>query len=157
LKTSALADILLEAMHRSTGIQTYKDFQETPVNYQIILAPFSSLNWLRNCVFMLSYINTEEKTVSVDLVTGLVEFLNGKISIYPNPVRDILKISGITSPTVASIYNTNGKLMQTRRLNSSMTEINLIDLPSGLYVIKFQTEKNVVVKQFAIEQILLKF
>ena len=95
-------------------------------------------------------INTEQKTVTIDLVTGIVEVSNN-INIYPNPVKDILIVSGLNSPTTARIYNTNGKLMQTVNLSVDISEINVSDFPTGVYVLKLQTNKEIVVKRFAIK------
>jgi uncharacterized protein (TIGR02145 family) len=96
-------------------------------------------------------VNTELKTVTIDLVTGLVEFSDDNISIYPNPVKDILKISGIESPTVARIHNTNGKLLLTKQLINPTSEMNVSDLPAGVYIIKLQTDKEIAVKRIAIK------
>jgi hypothetical protein len=94
-------------------------------------------------------INAEQKTVTVDLVTGMVEFSDDNILIYPNPVRDNLKVSGITSPTIARIYNTNGKLLITNKLTKSISEMNVSNLPTGVYIIKLQNDKELAVKRIS--------
>jgi uncharacterized protein (TIGR02145 family) len=96
-------------------------------------------------------VNTVSKTVTVDLVTGILEFSDDNICIYPNPVRDNLKISGLNSPTIARIYNTNGKLLLTSKFNSAAGEINVTSLSVGVYVIKFQTDKEIAVKRFTVK------
>jgi len=93
-------------------------------------------------------VNTETKSVTVDLTTGFVEFSNANISIYPNPATDNLTISGITKLTIANIYTVNGQLLQTKSLNNSINDISLNNLTNGVYIIKLQADKEIAVKRF---------
>ncbi|WP_295840808.1 thiol protease/hemagglutinin PrtT [uncultured Apibacter sp.] len=69
------------------------------------------------------------------------EILNGvdKISIYPNPVQDVLHLKTQSDLKVKSIiiYDFSGKEVINESLSSN--EINVSDLKSGPYVIKIQT------------------
>jgi len=93
-------------------------------------------------------INTEPKSVTVDLTTGIVEYSNENISIYPNPATDNLTISGIVQPTVANIYALDGQLLKTNMLNYSINDISLNNIPEGIYFIKLQTDNEIIVKRF---------
>jgi len=84
----------------------------------------------------------------VDLTTGFAEFSSRNISIYPNLVKDNLKISGISTPSIATIYSENGRLLQTNKLNNSICDINLTGLSAGMYIIKLQSDNELVVKRF---------
>ncbi|MCK4821108.1 T9SS type A sorting domain-containing protein, partial [bacterium] len=93
-------------------------------------------------------VNTEESVVTVNLATSLVESLCDQIEIYPNPVTDKLKISGLTGPAVARIYNIHGQLLLTANSDRHTGEIDLSDLSAGLYLIMFEMNKETVVKRF---------
>ncbi|MEP6948918.1 MAG: T9SS type A sorting domain-containing protein [Ginsengibacter sp.] len=64
----------------------------------------------------------------------------GGVSIYPNPVTDILNInignSGIIK-TNAGVYDANGRLLQNILINTNQHQINVQPLARGKYVIKF--------------------
>ncbi len=95
-------------------------------------------------------VNDAQKSIALNLSTGITDFGMNGIKIYPNPVRDNLKVSGLSSETVAKIYNLNGKLLHTSMLTNSEYEINVSDLSVGLYIIKLETDKETVVKRFII-------
>jgi len=109
-------------------------------------------------------INAGDDFMTIPLKEGLVEItlelrINGvtkikiipipdPITIYPNPVRNLLTISGIEEPTVATVCSVSGSIMQITELNSGSTEINVNNLAKGVYILKLQTATNVVVKRF---------
>ena len=93
-------------------------------------------------------VNTTECSVTVDLATGLIEVGNSIIDIYPNPVGDILNVKGLKSESMVKIYSANGQLMLTKTLRSELEEINVSELPSGMYILKLNTENEIMVKRF---------
>jgi len=92
-------------------------------------------------------INDVEKTYEIQQATR-IETIESNITIYPNPVRNLLTISGINEPTVATVCSVSGSIMQITELNSGSTEINVNNLANGVYILKLQTATNVVVKRF---------
>jgi len=56
------------------------------------------------------------------------------ISIYPNPVKDILHIQNTTKATFI-LTNQSGKIILTKKINGN-DEINVSHLPAGLYYLK---------------------
>jgi hypothetical protein len=61
-----------------------------------------------------------------------------KISIYPNPTKDMFylgHINDINKITKYEIYGMNGKLMLENSINNSSTLINASNFPSGIYTI----------------------
>ncbi|MCK4751691.1 MAG: T9SS type A sorting domain-containing protein, partial [Bacteroidales bacterium] len=96
-------------------------------------------------------VNTNESNVTVDLVTGLVETEDQQIAMYPNPVTDKLRICGLAGPAVARIYNVHGRMLISANTEGSTGEINVSDLPAGIYVIMLETNMETVVKKFSIK------
>ena len=76
-------------------------------------------------------VNTEEKVVTVDLVTGRVEPGKEDIAIYPNPVRDKLYINtgGISRMDgyQVKIINQTGVTVFETRIKKFQNEIDLSD------------------------------
>jgi hypothetical protein len=70
---------------------------------------------------------------------------NSVFRFYPNPVKDVLYISGRAN-TVVSIYNIMGTRVLNKVLNSANEGIDVSNLISGIYMIKpgNQTERLVV-------------
>ncbi len=68
--------------------------------------------------------------------------------IRPNPATDALFIDGLSSPTEARIYSANGTLLHTMTLSDTSTQINIQNLPDGMYMLHLQAESKTVVKRF---------
>ncbi|MCS7076600.1 MAG: T9SS type A sorting domain-containing protein [Bacteroidia bacterium] len=60
---------------------------------------------------------------------------NEKLTIYPNPVQDILNVE-IDSPTIVQIFNTTGQNIKTLFLNKGVHQIDVHNLPYGLYYLR---------------------
>jgi hypothetical protein len=82
-------------------------------------------------------VNTAVSTVSTD-----------NISVFPSLAREVLNISGISVKTTASIYNLNGKLVQTKELANGANQLSITNLTNGIYIVKLQTENNTIAKKF---------
>lgn len=66
--------------------------------------------------------------------TGISNNYNSMISVYPNPVKDILQVSGIGYRVSGKVYNYLGEMvMETIIVNG---QIDVANLPSGIYILK---------------------
>jgi len=92
--------------------------------------------------------NAEERVVTVDLLSGMFVSELSQIEIYPNPVIDILLISGLTDPAFVGIYNIHGQLLLTAHTEGIRGEIDLSKLPGGFYMIMFEMGKETVIRKF---------
>jgi len=68
------------------------------------------------------------------------------VSLYPNPVKDILNIDLLDNTSISSvkIYDLQGKLL----LEKASNDIDVSSLSAGLYLIKIATEKGEFTKKF---------
>ena len=66
-----------------------------------------------------------------------------ELNIYPNPTTDFLNLS--VSNTNFTIFNTNGQLVKQGFLND--TRIDVMDLPTGYYVIKVDNVSKTFIKR----------
>ena len=58
------------------------------------------------------------------------------LAIYPNPANDNIRINGLDKDTEVSIYNAMGVMVKTVVINGN-DEINVSELPAGLYIARF--------------------
>ena len=69
--------------------------------------------------------------------------------IYPNPCRDHFFIDNKQKNIRMSVINTAGELVYTAYINEP-TRVETHSLPSGIYVLKLQTENGVITKKIHI-------
>jgi len=69
--------------------------------------------------------------------------LAGDISIYPNPVKDELKIESELTIKNVELCDITGKTLSTHTTNT----INVSHLPQSVYLVKIHTDKGVVTKR----------
>ena len=73
---------------------------------------------------------------------------NTDISVFPNPVSNLLTVETSESINQASVYNSSGQLVkQIRESNGGLLQINVQDLESGMYVLKVETDNNTFVER----------
>jgi N-acetylneuraminic acid mutarotase len=87
---------------------------------------------------------------SPDIPTNTMEHsANTSFSVYPNPVQNLLSVE-ITNPgkgTYISIYTLQGQVVFCQNVVVQKYEINLKDLSSGIYLIKFSNDSYYEIKK----------
>ncbi len=66
--------------------------------------------------------------------------VNSAVKIYPNPANSFITISGTEIPTTVEIYNLSGSLLRKIKIVGD-SQINISDLPSGVYSLHLVNEK----------------
>ncbi|WET47651.1 T9SS type A sorting domain-containing protein [Chryseobacterium indologenes] len=67
---------------------------------------------------------------------GTQEMVKSKIQIFPNPVSDFIRISGINDGQMVQIYNIDGRLVKSEIFDP---KVDVSQLSSGIYVLKITT------------------
>jgi streptogramin lyase len=116
------------------------------VGTEILKIPYSD----KDTVTINLVVNTQLTRVTVDLNTAINTLDIPAVSIYPNPVNDLLKINGLDNPAILRIYSTDGQLMHTERLYNKMEELDVSELPQGMYILKLETEQRITLKKISI-------
>ena len=73
-----------------------------------------------------------------------------EISIYPNPARDFVNISGNDLINSVKVYNCLGMMVEEIEVNANETEINTSDYNTGIYFFNVQSENGNLVKKVVI-------
>jgi len=90
--------------------------------------------------------NTYTTSVQNVLATAETHKENTSISIYPNPVRDILNIQSKNEIVKAEIYDTAGRIISS--LSVTGNSIPVSELTKGNYILKAFTKDTVIVQKF---------
>ena len=68
------------------------------------------------------------------------------ISVFPNPVKDNLSVSGISKNTAFEIFSMEGKLIKTGTY-FNQSSINVSKLPKGIYLLKIENQNLKFIKE----------
>ncbi|MBB6372659.1 T9SS type A sorting domain-containing protein [Chryseobacterium shigense] len=68
---------------------------------------------------------------------GTSDLTKSKIQIFPNPVSDVIRISGIDNGQTTQIYNLDGQMIRSEAFDE---KINVSSLSTGVYVLKIVTK-----------------
>ncbi len=84
------------------------------------------------------------------VMVGITKQQESTISIYPNPATDKITIETAATPTQCqlSIINLNGQALITRQITEPKTQLDISNLPSGVYFVRVTGEKRVEVGKF---------
>ncbi|WP_188617362.1 DUF7619 domain-containing protein [Cloacibacterium rupense] len=85
-------------------------------------------------------IATNEAITTVQNNLSTQEFSKSEISVYPNPVKDILTFKTKEKVKKVEIYDVNGRLIKVE-LGISNNQMNVSSLKTGTYVIKVISDK----------------
>ena len=81
-----------------------------------------------------------KKIVFTDQTTGAPSIRNNEtIVVYPNPTDDKIFIKGATDEQVVRVFDLSGAILKSEK-TSSLTEIDVNDLPKGEYLLQIGTE-----------------
>lgn len=84
-----------------------------------------------------------KSVVSVQTTLGSTDFdLNG-LTVYPNPVKNILNFSYTHDISSVSVYNFLGQQVLSKSLQTNKSEIDLSELTSGTYYLSIQSQDKV--------------
>jgi len=88
----------------------------------------------------------------VSIHSGIGEFDKGSVIIYPNPVSSNLFLNNIDGIEMIMISNILGETVNTIKVNSNNTEVNVSNLSDGIYFITLIDNNGVVLtKKFSKE------
>ena len=72
----------------------------------------------------------------------------GSLKVYPNPVNDMIFISGVNAKSVITIRDFSGKVINTINGVNAMGGVNVSNLKTGAYLIEMTNNNNVQTAKF---------
>ncbi len=137
----------------SINVQTgdfYNRFR-SPIN------PINNLSYQKVCLYTTvpngkndSEIDNDGACISIPItITDLTEIGNHEdgIKIFPNPFNTDIQIASDHEISKIEIYNTSGSLIHENALKNKQYSFDSSEFPNGLYLLKIETEKGVVIKK----------
>ncbi len=125
----------------TNGLASFTDvIREPDIPYTISATGYDTLN---------GSLTVTDKDTSIHitmLVTGIQNRQSEKISVYPNPVHDILHISS-DKYFFIEIFDITGKYILSEK---NKHEINLSGLKEGIYFLRLKSKNNIPIKTFRI-------
>jgi hypothetical protein len=89
----------------------------------------------------------ETDSVYVNFVTGIEELKASGISVYPNPVNDLLTINSEKEIGKIIIFDTLGKLVYSKLIKINNSEIDIKELEAGIYFVEINGTVGKFVKE----------
>lgn len=93
-------------------------------------------------------------TANTKIITATSSYTRNNIplSIYPNPAKNQVRVEwNISAPTLLNLTDITGKIIQTERLTNGYTDINVSQLPKGLYIIQLQSGQDIAVSKLIVQ------
>ena len=111
-------------------------------NVNIVKIPYSTTQ--DQTVTFDFIVNTESKSVTVGLFTGIVTVNEQSVILYPNPANSVLYLKGVENVNI-TIFDINGRNVLNQK---NVTEqIDISTLPKGVYTVKIENgNKNITRK-----------
>jgi hypothetical protein len=88
----------------------------------------------------------------IDFTVNIDENEVNDFNIYPNPARDIVKLSAVSGQlSVIKIYNCLGMIVEEIEVNANDVEINVSGYKSGVYFINIESAAGYFTEKLMIE------
>lgn len=81
--------------------------------------------------------------ISVQTSLENADFDLKNVTVYPNPVKDVLNLSSESSITAVEIHNLLGQQLIAKSLNTTQATIDMSNLSRGTYIVKVTAEDKV--------------
>jgi hypothetical protein len=70
-----------------------------------------------------------------------------KVTIYPNPASDKIKVTGAFENVQVQLFTTDGRLAYKSAKETKQTNINVSRLVNGVYILKINSQKGIITKK----------
>ena len=96
-------------------------------------------------------IETNEANTTFATLSNTVFRKDNTVTLYPNPSKDIVNIKANATITSVQLYDVQGRLLQTKKVNDVDVQLDISVQPSGLYFVKITTENGAKVEKLVKE------
>ncbi len=87
----------------------------------------------------------------IAIITGIDEFSEMPVHIYPNPAQSFINIESEIPITMIQLFDATGKLLQSKTSQIQVFEFDLTGYGKGFYFLKLICQEGIIIRQFMIE------
>ena len=145
-QTGDLVEIVFESIYLSSGGHGNILLK---VQSQDILVEDDTVTKSANIYFDYNFpIQTNDaNTTYQQLLSTTVYGIDQNVTMYPNPVKNWVTISSKENIKSVSVFDVQGRVLQTQIINNKDVKIDLSSRSDGVYFVKIQTEKGIKVEK----------
>ena len=145
-QTGDLVEIVFESIYLSSGGHGNILLK---VQSQDILVEDDTVTKSANIFFDYNFpIQTNDaNTTYQQLLSTTTYAIDQNVTIYPNPVKNWVTISSKENIKSVSVFDVQGRVLQTQIANNKDVKIDLSNRSDGVYFVKIQTEKGIKVEK----------
>jgi hypothetical protein len=131
-------------VQRSTNGQTFETIGTVAAGGSLYSLTDANAFSSRTVVYYrLKSIDTDGR-VTYSSIIKLTTQTSAAITIYPNPVSDVLTIAGLKQNGTITLYNQEGKLLQQQTVSAQTTTMDMSKYAKGIYLLQYKTADEVV-------------
>ena len=82
---------------------------------------------------------------------GFNELSSANVSVFPNPVKDVLNVTSVLNMQEIQIYNIVGQLVYNQKVNGDNIAVNVSNLKAGIYNMKVRIAEGFINKKIVVE------
>jgi len=144
VKTNNNGDTLWTKHYGYTGIESTNSVQQTTDNGYILAGFTNSLGAGGSDMYILK----TDSLGNIQTPNSVIESskIVSKIDVYPNPSNGSLTFNSEETMTTITLLNVIGKMVYSENTSSKSVELNLINLPKGVYIYQIQMKQEEVLQ-----------
>ncbi len=153
LQLNALSNELIAVDNTLTAAQDNATYAWTHCGEQTVLGSSQIFIPTQNGDYQVTITQEDCEVVSecVSFVVGVEEILhNIELNLFPNPTRDVLnvRVLGTGGNSSFTVYDCFGRVVMSRQMTNSTTQISIQEFAAGTYLIVVRTNQSVITKSF---------
>jgi len=87
------------------------------------------------------------EAISTFAVLGKEDFTNNTIKVYPNPTSGSVSIIANSLINVLELYDVQGRLLQSAKVNSTSAALDITNKPQGMYILKVISDNGIATEK----------
>lgn len=87
------------------------------------------------------------EAITTFAVLGKEDFTNNTVKIYPNPTSGSVSIIANSLINVLELYDVQGRLLQSAKVNSTSAALDITNKPQGMYIVKVISDNGIATEK----------
>jgi Concanavalin A-like lectin/glucanases superfamily/Secretion system C-terminal sorting domain len=101
----------------------------------------------QTCYYRLKSIDRDGKFVYSAIIRFAAQTNTGKLTLFPNPVNDVLSISGLTANSTLRLITMDGKIIWQQNIQTQSAILPMGNYPNGVYMLQYSDGTRVLTEK----------